>query len=256
MPLIRESTPAEGVLLLTLNRPESRNALSLELRQEMTDALTRATDAADVGIVVLTGGDAIFAAGADLHELAASGPRDMLLRDIERHWRAVAAFPKPLIAAVNGPAFGGGFELAMHADIILAARTARFALPEVTLGLMPGGGGTQRLIRLIGKARAMRYLLTGDRIAAAEAASMGIVSELVDDDNATPAAIALASRMAKLPPLALRQIKEATLAGADGPLATGLLLERRASQVLLDTDDLQEGIAAFFEKRPPVFTGH
>lgn len=255
MSLIVESSRANGVLLLTLNRPESRNALSLELRQEMTAALERAAYAEDVKVVVLTGGDTIFAAGADLHELAASGPRDMLLRNIEHHWRAVASFPKPLIAAVNGPAFGGGFELAMHADIILASRTARFALPEVTLGLMPGGGGTQRLVRLVGKARAMRYLLTGDKIGAAEAASMGIVSELVDTDIATPAALDLAARIAKLPPLSLRQIKEVTLAGADAPLATGLLLERRASLVLLDTDDLQEGITAFFEKRPPEFSG-
>ena len=253
--MILRDEPLAGVTLLTLNRPEARNALSLDLREALTAELDRATRDNNVRVVVLTGGEAVFAAGADLRELAASGPRDMLLRNIEQHWRALAAFPKPLIAAVNGAAFGGGFEMAMHADIILASRSARFALPEVTLGLMPGGGGTQRLMRLIGKARAMRYLMTGDRIEAPEAAKMGIISEFVDSDNAIPPALELAGRIAKLPPLALQQIKEATLAGADGPLSTGLLLERRASQVLLDTDDLQEGIAAFFDKRSPDFSG-
>ena len=253
--MILRDEPLAGVTLLTLNRLEARNALSLDLREALTAELDRASRDNNVRVVVLTGGEAVFAAGADLRELAASGPRDMLLRNIEQHWRALAAFPKPLIAAVNGAAFGGGFEMAMHADIILASRSARFALPEVTLGLMPGGGGTQRLMRLIGKARAMRYLMTGDRIEAPEAAKMGIISEFVDSDNAIPPALELAGRIAKLPPLALQQIKEATLAGADGPLSTGLLLERRASQVLLDTDDLQEGIAAFFDKRSPDFSG-
>ena len=255
MSLILISEPHPGVRLVTLNRPDARNALSLELREELTAALDDFALSSEVRVVVLTGGDSIFAAGADLREMAATGPRDMLLRNIERHWRALAAFPKPLIAAVNGAAFGGGFEIAMHADIILASRGAKFALPEVTLGLMPGGGGTQRLIRLVGKARAMRYLLTGDRIDAAQAAEMGIISDCVDTENAIPAAIDLAARIAKLPPLALQQIKEATLAGADAPLSTGLLLERRAGHVLLDTDDLQEGINAFFDKRPANFTG-
>lgn len=255
MTLIRIETPASGVTQLTLNRPDARNALSLELRAQLTRALSDCATDDTVRAVVLTGGDQIFAAGADLREMAATRPRDMLLRNIESHWRAVAQFPKPLIAAVNGLALGGGFELALHADIILASRGAKFALPEVTLGLMPGGGGTQRLIRAVGKARAMRLLMTGDRLDAQEAFSSGVISEIVEDSSAIPAAIALAARIAKLPPISQRLIKEVTLAGVDAPLDTGLALERRAVQILFDTDDLQEGIAAFFDKREPVFSG-
>ncbi|MDR6265830.1 enoyl-CoA hydratase-related protein [Roseobacter sp. N2S] len=255
MTVIRIEKPAHGVTLLTLNRPDARNALSLELREHLTSALSDCASDEAVRAVVLTGGDQIFAAGADLREMASMRPRDMLLRNIETHWRAVAQFPKPLIAAVNGLALGGGFELALHADIILASRGAKFALPEVTLGLMPGGGGTQRLIRAVGKARAMRLLMTGDRLDAQEAFRAGVISEVVEESSAIPAAVSLAARIAKLPPISQRLIKEVSLAGMDGPLETGLALERRAVQILFDTDDLQEGISAFFDKREPVFNG-
>ncbi|MCB1013370.1 MAG: enoyl-CoA hydratase/isomerase family protein, partial [Microthrixaceae bacterium] len=194
MSLILESTPAPGVTVLTMNRPDARNALSIELRQEMTAALETCATSEEVRAVVLTGGETVFAAGADLREMARIRPRDQLLKNIEQHWRALSAFPKPLIAAVNGLALGGGFEMAMHADIIVAGRCARFGLPEVTLGLMPGGGGTQRLARAVGKAQAMRYLLTGDRIDADRALALGIVSELAEEQAAIPAAVALAAR--------------------------------------------------------------
>jgi len=255
MTLVLTTEPNPGVRLLTLNRPEARNALSVELRQALTNALADAAQSDDVRVVVLTGGQKIFAAGADLREFARTRPRDQYLRHIECHWNALTRFPKPLIAAVNGFALGGGFEMVLHADIIVASDTASFGLPEVTLGFMPGGGGTQRVMRAIGKARAMRLLMTGDRIGSAEALRLGLISEHVEGGDAIPSATALAGRIAALPPIALRMIKEAALTGVDAPLEAGLAFERRSSQLLLDTDDLQEGIAAFLEKRPAEFRG-
>lgn len=255
MTLVLSSDSKSGVRLLTLNRPDARNALSLELREALTDALADAARSDEVRVVVLTGGTKIFAAGADLREFARTRPRDQYLRHIEAHWNALACFPKPLVAAVNGFALGGGFEMALHADIIIASETASFGLPEVSLGFMPGGGGTQRVMRAAGKARAMRLLMTGDRIGAAEALELGLISEHAQTNDAIPAATALAERIAALPPIALKMIKEAALTGADSPLEAGLALERRSAQLLLDTDDLQEGVAAFLEKRAAKFRG-
>ncbi|MFA3919467.1 enoyl-CoA hydratase-related protein [Ruegeria hyattellae] len=255
MSLLLKSVDDNGVATLTLNRSEARNALSMDMRYALTDAFNAMSTDDAVHCVVLSGGKKFFAAGADIKEMVASTPVDIILREIERHWQVIAKFPKPLISAVNGYALGGGFELAMHADIIIAGESAQFACPEVRLGLIPGGGGTQRLVRAAGKAQAMRYLLTGDFIPAQQACDLGIISDVVPDEKVLESAHTLAQRIAALPPIAVRQIKEVTLAGVEAPLDVGLALERRGTQLMFATEDFQEGANAFLEKRPPEFKG-
>jgi len=171
-------------------------------------------------------------------------------------WSAIADCPVPVVAAVRGFAFGGGCELAMHADIIVAGEGTRLGQPEITVGIMPGGGGTQRLMRAVGKFRAMKMLLTGEPVTGREAFEMGLASEVVSDDEVLPRALAIAARIAAMPPLAARRIKEVALAGADASLQAGLMLERRAFDTLFDTGDKQEGMTAFIEKRKPTFRGN
>ena len=245
--------PAAGIARLTLNRPEVRNALSFELRQELVDSLAQIAADEHLRCAILTGGPSVFAAGADLRQLARTSSMEMIRVAPEKYWQAIAAFPKPLIAAVNGLALGGGFELAMLADIIVAGTSARFGLPECKLGLMPGAGGTQRLPRAVGKFSAMRYLLTGDMMSAETAAGLGLVSDLVPDEDVQETAFAIATRIAARGPLALRLIKEAVLGGMDLPLEAGLAIERKSIQLLMSSEDKDEGIAAFLEKRPPNF---
>jgi enoyl-CoA hydratase/carnithine racemase len=172
----------------------------------------------------------------------------MTLGKVRELWRVIAQCPKPVIAAVNGFALGGGCELAMHADIIIAGKSAKFGQPEVRVGIMAGGGGTQRLTRAVGKFKAMKMLLTGEPVSAAEAFEMGLASEVVR-------ALKLARTIAALPPLAIRQTKEVVLAGADCSLDAGLTLERKAFDILFDTEDQKEGMRAFIEKRKPEFKG-
>jgi enoyl-CoA hydratase len=170
-------------------------------------------------------------------------------------WGPIRAFPKPLIAAVNGWALGGGCELALHADMIVAGEGARFGQPEIKVGIMPGAGGTQRLTRAIGKYKAMKILLTGEPVTAREAEALGFVTEVVPDAEVLDRALALAKSIAALPPVAARKIKEVVLHGADLPLEAALLLERQAFQLMFDTADQKEGMAAFIEKRAPQFRG-
>jgi len=247
--------PAEGVALLRLNRPAVRNALNMPVRRAIAENFLAFTADASVRVVVLTGDDRAFAAGADLNEFHGVGPVEVWLRGTRRLWQAVADCPKPVIAGVRGLALGGGCELAMHADIIIAGESARFGQPEIKLGLMPGAGGTQRLVRALGKFKAMRMLLTGDPVSAAEAFAMGLASEVTADDQVLPRALALAAQIAALPPLAAQQIKEVVRQGEDLPLDAALSLEQKAFQVLLDSADTREGIAAFLEKRKPVVRG-
>jgi enoyl-CoA hydratase/carnithine racemase len=204
---------------------------------------------------VLTGDDRAFCGGADLREYLHASTVEIAQRNLPALWAAISGCPKPLIAAVNGYALGGGCELAMQADIIVAGESARFGQPEVKVGLMPGAGATQRLTRAIGKARAMKLLLTGDMISAAEAFSFGLVSTVVPDTETLPAALELARRIADLPPLAIRQIKELTIESMNSSLEAGLRLEAKAFQLLFSSEDKTEGISAFLEKRPPVFRG-
>ncbi len=247
--------PQPAVARLRLNRPHARNALNMGLRQALAQALSDLDADPAVRCAVLCGNETAFAAGADLKEMAPLGTAEMWRLDVPRSWRAIAAFSKPLIAAVAGPALGGGCELAQHADIIVAGRSARFGQPEVTVGIMPGGGATQRLMRALGKYQAMKLLLTGEPVDAGQALAMGLVSEVVDDDAVETRALELAALIARRPPMALRLIKEVALAGADAPLATGLMLERRAFELLFDSADQKEGMRAFAERRAPEFSG-
>ncbi|GBD42781.1 2,3-dehydroadipyl-CoA hydratase [bacterium HR40] len=247
--------PAPQIALLRLNRPEARNALNMALRQALAEAF-RALDAdPEVRVVVMTGDDRAFAAGADLRELVDAGAAEMMRRATHRLWQAIADFSRPIVAAVRGFALGGGMELALHADIVIAGEGARFGQPEVKVGVMPGAGGTQRLLRAAGRWRAMLLLLTGEIVDAREAQTMGFVSRVVADDQVLPYALDLAARIAAMPPLAVAQIKEVVNLGADAPLATALALERKAFQLLFDTRDQKEGMRAFLEKRPPRFEG-
>jgi len=254
-PVVLVERPADGVGLVRINRPEARNALNLEVRRLIARNLTEMGEDDATRCIVLAGNEKSFAAGADIKEMAGAGTVDMLLRGTHKLWRAIAACPKPVIAAVNGFALGGGCELAMTCDIIIAGESARFGQPEVRIGIIPGGGGTQRLPRSVGKYKAMRYLLTGDLFSATEAFDMGLVSEIVPDAEVEKRAVEMARQIADLPPLAIQQAKEAVLRGMDAALDAGLAIETRASQILFSSQDQKEGMAAFIEKRKPRFRG-
>lgn len=245
-----------GVAVVRLNRPDATNALSLTLQAQLSEIFTRLATDARVRAIVLTGGDQVFAAGGDIKGMSEVGAIDIMLRHTERVWAPIERCPKPIIAAVCGYAFGGGAELAMHCDIIIAGEGASFAQPEIRIGIMPGIGGTQRLVRAVGKFNAMRMLLTGRPIGARDAQTMGLVSLVVPDADVLPEAINMAKLIAAMPPLAAMQIKEVVLAGVDASLEAALMLERKANQLLFATRDQKEGMQAFIEKRKPNFEGH
>ncbi len=244
-----------GVAIVRLNRPDVLNALSMPLRHRLAEIFEGFTAEGGLRAVVLTGDERAFAAGADIADMAQTGTVDMYLRHNERLWGAIANCPQPVIAAVNGYALGGGMELAMHADIIVAGRSAKFGQPEVRVGIMPGAGGTQRLTRAVGKFKAMKLCLTGEIIEAEEAHVMGLVSDLVEDDQVFPHALKLARHIASLPAIAVEQVKEVILHGQDASLGAALTLERKALQILFSTADKNEGMSAFLEKRKPSYTG-
>lgn len=252
--LLTERTEHD-VVIVRLNRPQARNALSMELRRELADAFLELKDDDSVRAVVLTGTDEVFAAGADVRSMQGVGAVEMYQRHTEHLWGAVAAYPRPVIAAVNGYALGGGLELAMNADIIIAGESAQFGQPEVKLGIMPGAGGTQRLLRVVGKFQAMRLCLTGEIIGAAEAHQSGLVSKVVRDADVLPDAVRMASTFSGMPMVAVEQIKEVLLLGADAPLSSAMALERKALQILFASADKEEGMAAFVERRSPQFQG-
>lgn len=250
---IRQDRPEPGILRLRINRPDARNALNLETRQLLAAAMTAADSDETVRAIVIAGSPKAFAAGADLRELRELGPATIHRRGYHRLWQAVADTRKPVIAAVNGYALGGGCELALHADIVIAGESATFGLPEIKVGIMPGAGGTQRLVRTVGKYRAMRLLMTGEVIKAPIAAAWGLVSEVVADVTVEERTLEIARQVAAGPALALEFIKEAVLTGADLPLSAGLALERKSLHVLFDTADQKEGMDAFLEQRKPTF---
>ncbi|MBG5619736.1 enoyl-CoA hydratase [Pseudomonas aeruginosa] len=254
-PVVLLEFPAADIALLRLNRPQARNALNDEVRQRLASHFqTLGADPA-IRVIVLTGDSRCFAAGADLRDLSTSTAIGLYGRHSERYWEAIARCPKPVIAAVNGFALGGGCELAMHCDLIVAGESAQFAQPEIKVGVMPGAGGTQRLVRAVGKFQALRMLFTGCLVKAPQALAMGLVSEVVADESTLARALELATEIARLPPLALAQIKEVVLAGADLPLDSALALERKVFQLLFDSQDQKEGMHAFLEKRPPNYQG-
>lgn len=253
--LILEERRENGVILLRLNRPEARNALSPDLRKTLTDRFAALYEDAAARCVVVTGDERAFVAGADIKDMARMGTAEITRSNVRRMWQVLAECPIPFVAAVRGVALGGGCELAMHADIIVAGETARFGQPEIKVGIMPGGGGTQRLIRAVGKFKAMKMMLTGDPITGREAFDMGLASECVPDDEVLDRALEIADQIAALPPLAARRIKEVVLAGQNTSLEAGLMLERRTFDTLFDTEDKHEGMTAFLEKRKPEFKG-
>lgn len=245
--------PDPAIAVLRLNRPEARNALNLATREQLAQHFADLGNDDATRCIILTGSDTIFAAGADLRDMVERTPVEIMAR--RNLWQPIAQCPKPVIAAVNGYALGGGCELAMHADILIAGEGASFGQPEVRVGIMPGAGGTQRLVRAVGKFKAMKILMTGEPVAARDAFTMGLASEVVPDGEVFTRALAIARTIAALPPLALMQIKEAVLAGEDSSLEAGLLLERKAFQLLFATADQKEGMRAFLEKRKPEFEG-
>jgi len=254
-PVVLLERPAAGVALLRINRPEARNALNLEVRGLIARHLSEIADDETARCVVLTGNEKSFAAGADIKEMAGAGAIEMMQRGVDRLWRTISGCPKPVIAAVNGFALGGGCELAMTCDIIIAGESAKFGQPEVKIGIIPGGGGTQRLTRAAGKYKAMKYILTGEPFGAPEALAIGLVSEVVPDAEVEARAVAMAAQIAELPPLAIRLAKESVLNGMEAPLGSGLAYETKLVQILFASQDQKEGMAAFIEKRKPKFSG-
>lgn len=252
--VVREA-PSEGVALLRLNRPEVLNALCLPMRACLAQRVIEAEGDPAVRVIVITGDDKAFSAGADMAELKERKVHDPGFRAAQVAWTALNDARKPLIAAINGFALGGGCELALHCDIIIAGENAKLGFPEVKIGLMPGAGGTQRLLRAAGRFQAMRWLLTGDFISAAAAREMGLVSEVVADDAVLSHALEIAAKIASRPALAVEAIKEVVDRGADASMEAALLLEHKAFQLLFATEDRNEGISAFLEKRKAVFKG-
>jgi len=239
--------------LVTLNRPKALNALSRALVADLNAALAEFEADDGIGAIVITGSERAFAAGADLREVAGQDFVGLYRNDFVAEWDRVAACRKPLVAAVAGYALGGGCELAMMCDIILAADSAKFGQPEITIGVIPGGGGTQRLARMVGKAKAMELCLTGRMMDAAEAERAGLASRVVPAAELLDEALKVAERIASFPLQATMMVKEAVNAAHETPLAEGLRLERRLFQALFATEDQKEGMAAFLEKRPPAF---
>jgi enoyl-CoA hydratase/carnithine racemase len=253
-PLLIER-PQEGVAVLRLNRPQVHNVLNLQLRRDLAQAFMELDADPITRVVVVAGNERAFCAGADLNEYVDADPVEIIGRQMGRLWDAVGACRKPVIAAVRGYALGGGCELAMHADIIIAGESAQFGQPEVKVGIMPGGGATQRLTHAVGKFAAMKILLGGEPFDAASALAMGLVSELVPDDQVETRALQWATQLTHLPSLSLQFIKEAVLQSMQVPLAQGLQLERKSFQLLFSTDDKTEGMRARLDKRSARFGG-
>jgi enoyl-CoA hydratase len=239
--------------LITLNRPKALNALSTPLINELVAGLTAFAADDGIGVVVLTGSEKAFAAGADIKEMQSLTFVEAYLRDQAAALEAVAAFRKPMIAAVAGYALGGGCELAMLCDFIIAADTARFGQPEITLGILPGMGGTQRLARAVGKAKAMEMVLTGRMMDAAEAERAGLIARVVPAADLLDEAIRTAEKIAGFSLAATMMAKEAVNRAFEVPLSEGLRFEKRLFHALFATEDQKEGMAAFVGKRPPLF---
>ncbi|NGM82438.1 enoyl-CoA hydratase [Paenibacillus sp. 7124] len=244
-----------GVGCVQFNRPEALNALSRQLMTELVAALREFTADSEVRCILITGNDKAFAAGADIKEMMEAGAVDMYLGGFSALWDAVYEVKKPLIAAVSGYAFGGGCELAMICDIIVASETAQFGQPEINIGGIPGAGGTQRLTRAVGKSLAMDMVLSGRRITAQEALATGLVSRVVPVEALLAEAMKLAKEIAVKSPVALQLAKEAILESFESPLSAGVRVERTLSHLTFATDDQKEGMRAFSEKRKPFFKG-
>jgi enoyl-CoA hydratase/carnithine racemase len=253
-PLVESSVDGH-VALCRLNRPEARNALSPELMEELARAVEAFDADAEIRCIVIAGSDEVFAAGADVGALAEREFHEAVFHPAAAFWRRLADCRTPMIAAVSGFALGGGCELALICDLIVASETAEFGQPEITLGIIPGGGGSQRLARAVGKQRAMELVLTGRRFDAAEAERIGLVNLVANKREWLDAALELAVRIANRPPLAARLAKQAVLVAEETALSAGLEQERRLYELAMATEDRVEGMRAFLEKRKPEYRG-
>jgi enoyl-CoA hydratase/carnithine racemase len=253
-PLLVEH-PADDIVLLRINRPEVRNALNLAVRQRMAQEVTKHAADSAVRVIVITGNDKAFAAGADIMEMADADPVSVMARNVQQYWRPITESPKPVIAAIEGFALGGGLELALCTDIVVAAEGAKLGLPEAKIGILPGAGGTQKLARLAGGYRANLLLMTGRMFSAQEAFDMGLVSEVAPTGEALKRALEIAGEIAAMPPISIMQIKEIVNAGLNASLDTALMLERKAFQLQFATRDQKEGMRAFLDKRKPTYEG-
>ncbi|MEI5908995.1 enoyl-CoA hydratase-related protein [Bacillus spongiae] len=249
-------TKVEGELgFIELNRPHVLNAINQKMVIEILDCLERYDEEESVKVIVLTGNGRAFAAGADIEEMATVGAVDIELKNQFRSWDHIAEIKKPIIGAVQGFALGGGFELALCCDLLFAANNAEFGFPEVQLGIMPGAGGTQRLTKLIGKTRAMEWLLTGDRMSATEAERLGIINQTFMPELLLEETVRFTQKIAEQPSLSVRMIKEATLKAVDMSVAEGMKFERKNFSLLFSSEDQKEGMQAFMEKRKPNYRG-
>jgi enoyl-CoA hydratase len=244
-----------AIAVVTLNRPQALNALSYGLVKDLSRALEDLDADSEVRVMIVTGGEKVFAAGADIKELANLGPFDPPVIERLAYRDRINEISKPVIAAVSGFALGGGCELAMSCDIIIASETARFGQPEVNLGIIPGSGGTQRLTHLLGKHRAMELVLTGDFLSAADAERLGLVNRIVPVELLLEEAKNVARKIAAKPVLAVRAAKQTVLKAANAPLNEGLDFERNSFYLLLSSADRKEAMAAFLEKRKPELKG-
>ena len=245
----------DAVGIATLNRPEARNALSSDLMDGLIAQVEEWDADPELRCIVIAGSDEVFAAGADISAMAERSFQDVLSAPSARFWPRLAAVRTPLVAAVSGFALGGGCELALACDMIVASETAELGQPEILLGIIPGGGGTQRLARVIGKQRAMELVLTGRRIGAQEARELGIVNQVAPAGQWLERAVELAEVVARRPPIAVQLGKQAVLAADEAPLSAGLAQERRLFELAFATEDRVEGMRAFLEKRRPDFRG-
>lgn len=252
-PVLVERIDAVGVI--TLNRPDKRNALDLTMRAAIAAAVTELEDDDAIRAIVVTGNEKVFAAGADLNLLVDKGAQEVADIDLGQYWAPLVKSRKPLIAAVCGFALGAGCELAMMCDFIVCDASARFGQPEANVGIMPGAGGSQRLLRAVGKPVASMMLMTGEQLGGERAWQLGLAADFVSEGSVLERAKALAKTAARMPPKALRAIKRTLAQGADLPLDAALALENREFLLLFDTQDKSEGMRAFLEKRRPEFKG-
>ena len=241
--------------VITLNRPQALNALSYALIKDLSLAMQELDADGEIRVMIVTGGEKVFAAGADIKEMSDKGPFDPLILERLAYRDKINKVSKPVIAAVNGFALGGGCELAMSCDIIVASENARFGQPEVNLGIIPGSGGTQRLTHVLGKHRAMELVLTGDMLNATDAERLGLVNRVVPNELVLEEAKNIAKNIAGKPALAIKAAKEAVLKSANAPLDEGLDFERKSFYLLFASEDRSEGMKAFLEKRKPEFKG-
>jgi enoyl-CoA hydratase len=259
MSLVLKNHPYEDnphIALLQLNRPEVLNALSTDLMEELVDKLFECDDDPDIRVIILTGNSKAFAAGADIAQMLKATPVDQILEPRFRSWQKLRMIKKPIIAAVDGFALGGGCELAMSCDIIIATEKAQFGQPEIKIGTTPGAGGTQRLTSFMGKSKSMLHILTGDFISSKEAERCGLVARVVPDQTLLYEANAIAVKISQQSPIAVRLAKDSINKYFEMPLSTGVEYERNNFYLTFATADQKEGMTAFVEKRPPQYQGN